>query len=278
MYTPRNIIYTKPVSDIRFPEHFTPSFWKTSYVPSNNAGEFLVDVEDPKTKELYLNDPLYIIRYKFFLLNIATPISYSFLIAGCIIECTIKIFALFAMWCCQYKNEDSINQIPLEIIKLLSAPLILIAAEITVILGLIFPLNARKIFASIERLLINNYDFVYKRAITNKLNTIFDSTKIAKSHEYITIFEEKSSFRDILDTYIIDKSISHSIIENEQAKCEGEINPFGDNPQGFRDLRLVKYHAKQKFILAKCFQPRQEIPAKYSETSDQELGYSISYS
>lgn len=273
-------IHTKPVSELIFPKHFTPSFWGTEYTPWQHQNEINKSVKDPLTDELYLNDSRNTIRLKCFLLAIAVPIVYSCLVIASIIWSIIIVLIIFGMWCCNNNNarDDSIS---FEILKLLLVPLLLIAAEVTVILGLIFPLNARKIFGSIERLFIDNYDVPYDLAINRKLKCVEKDMP----PDYITdykntreVFEKYSSFRDILDVFIIYDDKLSNIFDAELNKCLHNNESIDEMRAAVCGTELITYHERQRFILAKCFQPSQEIPAKYVATQGKDPSYSISYS
>ena len=142
-------------------EHFLPSFWQMKDYENYQTsveGQYVREVPDPANgKEYYLNEPKYILRRKFLLLNFAVPIIYTALTVANIIMCVIK-FLYYLITGIANLDKKQLSKIPLEIGKLLLAPLILIFAEAIVIMGLFMPLDARKIFASIERFLVINYD------------------------------------------------------------------------------------------------------------------------
>ena len=274
------IVYTKPVSDVRFTDHFTPSFWRTEYCAWNQPTEKQINVRDPLTDELYLNDSRFIIRNKFLILNIAVPIFYTYLVAASILLGIIKLCILFGMWCCGYSSQESIYRIPSEALKIFLAPFILIAAEVTVLLGLIFPLNARKIFASIERLFIDNYYIPHYIFISLKVASIKKLVKFENGidvKECQTKFEENSQFRDLLDTQILGDAETYNRVLNKEIS---HISNTLEIPITDTDLLKVKkiiYSEREKFILALCFQPKQKINAHFEEDPNQE-SYTVTYS
>lgn len=141
--------------------HFIPTLkWQNEYTVQSTQKEVLYRViEDETTNLLYLNDPKNLIRFKCFLLaTIGVPVIHVIL---CALQTAVNVLNIFLDILKIILNgrenlSENLGNLTLNLFKLILAPLLVIALEITAVLGLLFPLNARKIYSSIERAMTND--------------------------------------------------------------------------------------------------------------------------
>lgn len=128
---------------------------------------------DPTTGLYFLSDPRYIIRLKFFYLAlIGVPLMHIILTTFQTIVNLIRLIFDFGKMIYDGKKNfaENFSKFLNDILRLLFTPLICVALEITAIFGLLFPLNARKIYGSTERAMTNTlevYSFYNKQFMKN---------------------------------------------------------------------------------------------------------------
>lgn len=192
-------------------KHFAPTFiWKI-----DTQGEYKRTTLDKNSKMLFLNDSRWVIRAKFLLLNIYTPILHGLLLGAQVIFSCLKSFYDLCNIIIDDKKFFYHNTLELlkNILKILVAPLLLITLQLTAVLGLLFPLNARKIYGNIERLMVNNFEVhkFHNHKLTTCLRSLYNPSK-------------------------------DSIINVEQPTKDPLIN-------------VDQTRKNNKFVLAPCFQP-----------------------
>ncbi len=144
------------VSDVEL-NHFKPTLlWPRNYSTQKSGRSIL----DETSKHYYLNDSRFVIRFKLFLLaTFCVPIIHVSFAAIQIIASMFKMLLNLSKILTDRENSSlhAYNALK-DLIKIILAPLLVIALEISAIIGLIFPLNARKIFGSIERFMVNEFE------------------------------------------------------------------------------------------------------------------------
>ena len=121
-------------------------------------------VIDSSTQRKYLNESHWTVRFKCVGLTIATPFVH--LVAGVVNIAirTIKLITFYHFW--KPKSGDSYNlkgrviDAVIDICKIIHTPLEYIWLEFTAIVGILFPYNARKVYASIERDLYDGWYYL----------------------------------------------------------------------------------------------------------------------
>lgn len=138
--------------------HFRPTFlWPKKYETTEIPHRTVLD----KTSELlFLNDPRELVHIKCILLSIFVPIFHGALSVLQILFSIGKLGLDIKRTIIEgpTKFYDNLHNVLKDLIKIILAPLLVIILELTAIVGMILPLNARKIFGSIERLMVNEFE------------------------------------------------------------------------------------------------------------------------
>lgn len=114
---------------------------------------------DQSTGRKYWNESPNIIRFKCALLAVGSPIvqPLALLVAGVGLN-ALKILSLSHFWAPDDINSSLTERIRcafLDLVKIASSPLVLIALEISAFYGIFNPYDGRKLYASIERAYYN---------------------------------------------------------------------------------------------------------------------------
>lgn len=239
------------VNTVKIPEHFTPSFWKYTYNEDLNSHR---KIKDPLNNDYYLDEPKYIIRDKCFCLSLAVPIFHTAIMIANMTLCVLNSFYYLGKGMI-FRDASQFAKIPFEIFKLLLAPFLLIFAELTAIIGILMPLNARKIFASIERFLVINYDF---SGYLQKNSYEKIASDFYKIYNY-TI----SDFDELINKlYTISYEDKRTIFTRKECPYEDDnkLDTFWNNRIIiYEKISLYKTQKRNFSILAACFQPKVEI-------------------
>lgn len=139
-------------------KHLMPTlFWPLKYeytkIPVSR-------IKDPTTNLLFLKDSRLLVSFKFLVLTAAVAIYHSFLAALQILFETYKLFCNLTKLFTDDKKNRSMHKdnILKNVLNIIIAPLMVILLEITAIIGIILPLNCRKIYGSIERFMSLNFE------------------------------------------------------------------------------------------------------------------------
>jgi hypothetical protein len=137
-------------------KHFMPtSTWPKNYYHSTTHRT----LKDETTDLYFIDDTRNTIRAKCFVLAIILiPLVHVYL---CVLQTTLTLLnILLDIFNIIIKGRmnfsANVAKLAWDLVKLILAPLLVIALEITAFCGLLFPLNARKIYSSIERAMTND--------------------------------------------------------------------------------------------------------------------------
>ncbi len=173
------------VSDVKLRDFQPTLLWPAEYEVTCPRRRLVLD---PKTNQLYINDDRFEVRIKFLLLIVGVSIFHTMLAILQIIVSCFKLFKdLIKVLIGGYNNiTKNFYDLFEDLCKIIIVPLLVAALEITAMIGLIFPLNSRKIFASIERLMVNSFE------VHNYYNNEFS---VFKNNKFIlaACFQPKSN-------------------------------------------------------------------------------------
>lgn len=128
---------------------FIPSHHK---LYSSKEGTWIVD---QRTGRGYMNESRSAVSCKCFLLAIGTPVLHSAIGIYTIAPRVVRILSFYHFWKKLEQDKQCVNRCldaKEDAIHIIGMPFGLVALEISALVGVFFPYNGRKLYASFERL------------------------------------------------------------------------------------------------------------------------------
>ncbi|MBY0529701.1 MAG: hypothetical protein K2P51_05875 [Rhabdochlamydiaceae bacterium] len=130
--------------------------WKPNLVGpkwGDRDPKYLIDMT---TGRRYWNESEGCVGFKCFLLTVGTPIVHSVASLVSVAHKVIRLVAFFHFWKDvkgekKYPFEERLNDVGMDLLRVVTTPIVFVGLELAAIYGIFAPYNGRKLYASIER-------------------------------------------------------------------------------------------------------------------------------
>ncbi len=117
---------------------------------------------DMSTGRKYWNESKSCVGFKCFLLTLGTPIVHSIASLANVAYRIVKLISFSHFWITKgseksYSFKERLKDAGKDLVRVITAPIVLVGLELAAIYGMFTPYNGRKLYASIERTQYGNF-------------------------------------------------------------------------------------------------------------------------